>query len=829
MNIENLGLDSKVVDKLLGQYGLNELSGESRFNFLKVFLSQFNNFLIIILIIASIISLSLGERLDASLIFSIVLLNAFFGFYQEFKAEKSLSLLKNMVESMVRVVRDGKEVEVEAKYLVPGDLIFVEEGSKIPADGKILKSNHFEVNEASITGESLPVPKKEGDKKTEKVLTGTVVSGGSAYILIEKTGKNTYFGKISTGLKEIKVTKTPLQKKLEQFAKILGVLGIIISLVVFWLYYLKTLNLFESFLMSVSVAVAAIPEGLPAVMTVILSIGVLQMSKKKAIVRKLDSIEAMGSLNLIATDKTGTLTTNEMRVKEIWHKGKLALDKILLVSSLCSTASLVKKEDDDFDVLGDTTEGALLIMNEKYGKISYEEKRSQWQKTEEISFSPITKRMTVVEIKAKEKLVLSKGSPESILSICTHVLVGNTKRVLDEKMKLQIEKQLNNFAKKGLRVIAFSSKEYKSGNLEKNHCFLGFVGIADPLRKEIPSAVSMAHKMGIDVVMITGDGPVTAEVIAREAGILKKGDEILTGDEIRNYSDEDLLKVLPRVKVFARVFPEDKLRIVSLFQKMGKIVAVTGDGVNDALALKKADVGLSMGLTGTDVAKDVSHIILTDDNFATIVDAILEGRNIFIRIKHAIKYLLSCNIGEVFYVILSLSFNLPLLTPIQLLYINVVTDGLPAISFAFSPGLGKGDKIEGGSNFLNRDDGFYLFAIGLIGMALAGIMGFLGKNISYIFTTIVFFQHFILLDLFIGRRKFLKSIKYLISPIFVVAFIFPLILHPLIIYNPVLQRAFGLVSIPFINLIEVFIYSFIAFIFARLLGQVKKRLNFKFT
>jgi Ca2+-transporting ATPase len=826
MNIQNLGLNSKDAEKLLNQYGLNQLEGESKFNILKVFLSQFNNFLIVILIIASIISLLLGEQLDSILIFSIVLMNAFFGFYQEFKAEKSLSLLKSWLKSMVRVKRDGSEIEIEAKFLVPGDLIFLEEGSKIPADGKIIKSNHFEVNEASITGESLPVPKREGDKKTEKVLTGTVVSAGSAYVLIQKTGKDTYFGKISTGLKEIKQAKTPLQKKLEQFAKVLGVLGIIISLVVFWLSYLKTSNLFESFLMSVSVAVAAIPEGLPAVMTVILSIGVLQMSKKKAIVRKLDSIEAMGSLNLIATDKTGTLTTNQMRVKEIWHRGKLALDKILLTSSLCSTASLVKKENNDFDVLGDTTEGALLIMNEKYGKMSYEQKRSEWQKVEEISFSPLTKRMTVVAVHGQEKLVLSKGSPESILSICTHILVGNTKKPLNEKMKQLIQKQLNNFAKKGLRVIAFSNKEHKSGNLEKNQCFLGFVGIADPLRKEIPSAVSMSHKMGVDVVMITGDGPITAEVIAREAGILKKGDEILSGDEIRNYSDEDLLRVLPRVKVFARVFPEDKLRIVSLFQKMGKVVAVTGDGVNDCLALKKADVGLSMGLTGTDVAKDVSHIVLTDDNFATLVDAVLEGRNIFIRIKHAIKYLLSCNIGEVFYVILSLSFNLPLLTPIQLLYINVVTDGLPAISFAFSPGLGKGDKIERGGSFLNKADGFYLFAIGIIGMALAGIMGLLGKNISYIFTIVVFFQHFILLDLFIGRRKFSKSIKYLLSPVFVVAFIFPLILHPLIIYNPLLQKAFGLVHISPIGLVEVLIYSFIAFLAARLLGQIKNRLKY---
>ena len=602
-------------------------------------------------------------------------------------------------------------------------------------------------------------------------------------------------------------------------------MGIVISLVVFGLSYIKTANLFESFLLAVSVAVAAIPEGLPAVMTVILSIGVLLMSKKKAIVRKLDSIEAMGSLNLIATDKTGTLTTNQMRVKEIWHRGKFAFDKILLTSSLCSTASLVKKEGSDFDVLGDTTEGALLIMNEKHDKNSYEEKRSLWRKIEEISFSPITKRMTVVAVHGKEKLVLSKGSPESILSICSHVLVGNTKKLLDEKMKSQLEKQLNVFAKKGLRVIAFSNKIFKEGNLEKNHQFLGFVGIADPLRKEIPEAIGMAHKMGVDVVMITGDGPLTAKVIAKEAGILKKGDEILTGDEIRSYSDEDLLKVLARVKVFARVFPEDKLRIVSLFQKMGKIVAVTGDGVNDALALKKADVGLSMGLTGTDVAKDVSHIILTDDNFATLVDAVLEGRNIFIRIKHAIKYLLSCNIGEVFYVILSLTFNLPLLTPIQLLYINVVTDGLPAISFAFSPGMGKEGKIEGGNNFLNKTDGFYLFAIGLIGMSLAGIMGLLGKNISYIFTTVVFFQHFILLDLFIGRRKFLNSLKYLANPVFIIAFLFPLALHPLIIYNPVLQRAFGLVSISPLNLVEVLAYSFIAFLSARFLGQVKNRLK----
>lgn len=829
MNIRNLGLSSKKAAKLLHTVGLNQLGEESKFDVLKSFFSQFNNFLIIILIAAAIISFLLGESLDAVLILAIVIINAFFGFYQEFKAEKSLTILKNMVESMVRVIRDGHEVVIEAKFLVPGDLIFLEEGSKIPADGEVVKSSHFEVNEAVVTGESLPVTKKEGDKKTEKVLMGTVVSGGNAYVLVEKTGRNTYFGRISTGLKEIRQNKTPLQKKLEEFAKILGILGITISIAVFALSYFKSTDLFESFLLSVSVAVAAIPEGLPAVMTVILSIGVFLMSKKKAIVRKLDSIEGMGALDLIATDKTGTLTTNKMRVKEIWHKGKAAFERILFASSLCSTASLVKKEGDDFDCLGDTTECALLIMNEKEGGESYEEKRLLWKKLEEISFSPVTKRMSVLVSRSKEKLVLAKGSPESILAISSFILVNGKKKPLDEKMRLYLEKELDKYARRGLRVIAFSGKDFKKGgSLEEGHTFYGFVGIADPLRKEIPGAVASARKMGIDVVMITGDGPVTAEVIAREAGILKKGDEILHGDEVRNYSDEDLMKVLPKVKVFARVFPEDKLRIVSLFQKMGKVVAVTGDGVNDALALKKADIGLAMGQTGTDVAKDVAHIILTDDNFATLVDAVAEGRNIFMRIKHAIKYLLSCNIGEVFYVIFSLIFNLPLLTPIQLLYINVVTDGLPAISFAFSPGVERSEKMKKDSGFLNTADGLYLFVIGAVGALLAGIFGFFGKNISYIFTIMVFFQQFILVDLFIGKREFVKSLKYLFSPVFISAFLLPFVLHPLVIYHPLFQKAFGLTAVPLAGLFEAFVYSFIAFLFARFLGQVRNRLKYSF-
>ena len=495
-----------------------------------------------------------------------------------------------------------------------------------------------------------------------QLYNATTVTYGRGYMRVTATGLNTRFGQIVKTLSQIKEVKTPLQKKLEVFTKQLGILGIIASIIVFLLSFVKEKNTVESFILAVSLAVAAVPEGLPAVMTIILSIGVERMAKRKTIVRKLNAIETMGSLTLVATDKTGTLTTNQMRVKKIWvdereydissppHLSNHPFQKILLNSCLNSTASLVLKVDHgDFDVIGDTTEGALLLLAKDLG-INYEEERKKWQTIEEIPFSAITKRMTIKTqgLKPKtQKLIFSKGAPESILEISNYLQIGEEIHPLTPIKKKEIEKEFQKFAQKGLRLIAFSYKEEDKNKLEENHIFLGFVGIADPVRPEVKEAVEKAKKAGIKVVMITGDNELTAEAVGMETGIIQEGEDILNGKILNNYSDLELLKILPKVKIFARTSPEDKYRLVKLYQKMGEIVAVTGDGVNDALALKQADCGVAMGKTGTDVAKDTAHIVITDDNFATLISAIEEGRNIFIHIKNAIKYLLSCNIGEV--------------------------------------------------------------------------------------------------------------------------------------------------------------------------------------
>lgn len=649
-----------------------------------------------------------------------------------------------------------------------------------------------------------------------QLYAGTIVSRGRGFMKIIATGSNTRFGKIAKTLSEIKETKTPLQKKLEIFTKQLGIIGLIASFIVFLLSFIKEKNTLESFILAVSLAVAAVPEGLPAVMTIILSIGVERMAKRKTIVRKLNAIETMGSLTLIATDKTGTLTTNQMRVKKIWvdekeydissppHISNHPFQKILLNSCLNSTASLVLKVDHgEMDIIGDTTEGALLLMAKDFG-INYEEERKKWQIEEEIPFSAITKRMSIKVKKVPSskfqvpKFIFSKGAPESILEICQFIQIGEEIKPLTATKRKEIEKEFQKFAKKGLRMIAFSYKmDKKEKNLEENQVFLGFVGIADPVRPEVKEAVEKAKKAGIKVVMITGDNELTAESVGIETGIIQEGEDILNGKILNKYSDLELLKILPKVKIFARTSPEDKYRLVKLYQQLGEIVAVTGDGVNDALALKQADCGVAMGKTGTDVAKDTAHIIITDDNFATLIEAIEQGRNIFIHIKNAIKYLLACNIGEVIYILTALIFNLPIPTPLQLLYINIATDGLPAISLAFAPDdkeiLHKPPRKT--LTILDKIDFHYIFSVGILTTILAVFSLFIKNNQTIIFSSIIFIQQFILIDLFLSHRHIATNYKLLFKPIFITAFLFPFLLHPLLLYQPILQQVFKTASL----------------------------------
>src|SRR3989339_1378538 len=828
------GLSSHKVQTLFKQYGYNEISEVKQFTLIKSIIGQFDNVLILLLIAAGGVSFFVGERLDSLFIFLIVILNAFFGLYQEFKAEKALSYLKKLTVTTIRVIRDLKEQQIGSRDLVPGDLIYIEEGAKIPADCQVVETRNLEINEAALTGESLPVVKNCHDQKSNQLFMGTVVAKGRGYAQVLTTGNYTKFGTIAKTLTTIKETKTPLQKKLDGFPKQIGIIGIAASSVVFILSFIQDKSLIESFIFAVSLAVAGVPEGLPAVMTITLAIGVERMAKKKAIVRKLNAIEALGSITVIATDKTGTLTANQMRVKKIFVENNVyditnspllsnhPFSKIILNGILCSTATLVTKVDHgkDFDIIGDATEGALLLMAHKVGMIP-ETVREKWKIIDERPFNPVTKRMTMVARNGKKKIVLTKGAPESILSISSQILIGNKPTLLTPRYISQIENEFERFARQGLRMIAFSYKENDSSNIEKNQIFLGFVGIADPVRGEVTEAVRKTQEAGIKVIMITGDNPLTAEAIGIEAGIIKEGEDIITGKQLDDYSDEELIPILGNIKIFARTSPEHKYRLVKLLQKQGEVVAVTGDGVNDALALKQANIGVAMGITGTDVAKETAHMVITDDNFATLVGAVEEGRNIFNHIKNAIKYLLACNIGEVIYVIVAVIFQLPIVTALQLLYINLVTDGLPAMALAFSPNNSNimREKPRRVMTILGKHDFKYVFLAGIISAVLA-ILSFLPSffysqktiAVTLVFSSIIFIQQFILVDIWLSRRSLFTHFFLLKKPIFILGFLFPFILHPFIIYNPFFQKVFSVSSLPFLCVISSIIISLFIFI-----------------
>ena len=836
------GLSSQSAELLLKQYGFNEISDVKQFTLLKSFIGQFENILILLLIGAGSISFIIGERLDSFFIFLIVILNACFGLYQEYKAEKALSHLKLLTIAVIRVIRDGKEGQIDSRYLVPGDLIYVEEGTKIPADCKIIDSRHLEINESSLTGESLPVVKNSHDSGSNELSMGTVVAKGRGYAQVLKTGYDTKFGTIAKTLISIKEVKSPLQLKLDVFTKQIGAIGILASLIVFLLSFSQDKNLIESFIFAVSLVVATVPEALPAVTTITLAIGVERMAKKKAIVRKLNVIETLGSITLIATDKTGTLTTNHMRVKKIWvdnslydvknppHSGNHAFSKMALNGILCSTASLVAQVDHGkCDVVGDTTEGALLLMANNIGFVP-ELIKNEWKITDEIPFNPVNKRMSVAVINGASNLVFTKGAPESILSISSHILIGNTPIPLTPHHIHQIEEEFQQFARKGLRIIAFSYKENNQSGLEENHIFLGFVGIADPVRVEVPEAVKKCQEAGIKVVMITGDNLFTAEAIGIETGIIQEGDDIITGKQLDEHSDQELIPLLSKVKIFARTSPEHKHRLVKLFQSQGEVVAVTGDGVNDVLALKQANVGVAMGLTGTDVAKETAHMIITDDNFATLVGAIEQGRNIFLHIKNVIKYLVACNMGKVIYIIMAVIFRLPILTALQLLYINFIADGISALTLALSSndsGIMK-TKPKRGVAILNKLDYIYVFFVGI----MLTIFAFISWTPSLIwpekgiastilFTAIILIRQFILVDLWLAHKSIFTHFLLLLKPVFLVGFFFPFILHPFILYHPFFQHVFSVTSLPFLYIVSTIFISLLIFIPLELLKKIK--------
>jgi len=696
-----MGLADNEIESRKEKYGSNKLQEKKKENIVIKFVKQFNDFMIIILIIASIISAFTsymqGENdyVDSIIIIAIVILNAIMGLVQEARAEKSIESLKKLTPQIAKVIREGKIQEINAEELVPGDIIELEAGNYVPADCRIIEGFNLKIEESSLTGETEPVEKSEAQILEEKIPLGdmknmgfmaSIVVSGHGKAIVTDTGMNTKIGKIANMINEEEAPETPIQKKLSEVGKTLGIVCLVICAIIYVIGILKKIEPIEMFMTSVGLAVAAIPEGLPAIVTIMLSIGVTKMARKNSIIRKLPAVETLGCSNVICSDKTGTLTQNKMTVvKTISDDEEL----LLKLGCMCTDCDI----KDEKEATGEPTEVAI-VNNALLKGINKKELYNKMNRISEIPFDSNRKLMTTVHKLESGYRSITKGAPDVMINKCDRIYRNGKIERLSEEEKRKIQNQNTQLADDALRVIAVGYRDLEFmrkdvTNLEENLIFVGLIGMIDPPREGVKEAVRTCKKAGIKTVMITGDHIATAKAIAKELGILEMGDMAITGAELDNISDNELTRNIASYSVFARVTPEHKVRIVKAWQKTGAVVAMTGDGVNDSPALKNADIGIAMGKGGTDVAKNASDMVLMDDNFVTIVQAIRQGRNIFDNIKKAIHFLIATNIGEITTIFIGLLLGLqsPLLA-IQLLWINLVTDSLPAIAL----GLEKEEK-----------------------------------------------------------------------------------------------------------------------------------------
>ncbi len=695
------GLSLNEIKERQIKYGKNKIKDKPKESFIIKFIKQFNDFMIIILIIASILSAAIsffqGENdyIDSIIIIAIVILNALMGVIQESKAEKSIEALQQMTPPKAKAIRDGITNEINAEDLVPGDIVILEAGNYVPADGRIIESFNLKIEESSLTGETEPVLKDAekickkdiplGDMNNMAFMASIVVNGHGKAIVTE-TGMDTKVGKIANMMIENEAPETPIQKKLGQVGKILGIVCLAICLIIFMIGLIKNIDPIEMFMTSVGLAVAAIPEGLPAIVTIMLSIGVTKMAKKNSIIRKLPAVETLGSSSVICSDKTGTLTQNKMKVVEInSNQPSFAIE----LATMCTDCDILN-ENGKLEVNGEPTEVALVNKALENGK----DKRDlyyQMPRINEIPFDSNRKMMTTIHKIGNKYRIITKGAPDVLLEKCKKQISNNMQNDIIERSYIQ---RLNlKMAEKALRVIAvgyrdidFLPSKIDTNTIENDLIFVGLIGMIDPPREGVKEAVKTCKHAGIKTVMITGDHIATAKAIAKELNILGPSDKAITGKELDEIPQSKLEKEIKDYSVFARVTPEHKVRIVKAWQKTGAVVAMTGDGVNDSPALKNADIGIAMGKNGTDVAKNAADMILTDDNFVTIVEAVKQGRNIYDNIRKAIHFLIATNIGEIVTIFIGLLLGMksPLLA-IQLLWVNLVTDSLPAIAIGLEP------------------------------------------------------------------------------------------------------------------------------------------------
>ena len=716
------GLTEKEAKKRFAVYGANQIKATKKEQWYQILLRQFSSLLIWILLAAAAISFAIGEIGDAVTILAIVILNGILGFVQEYKAEKAIEALQQMLSPVCKVVRDGKEREMDASKLVPGDIVLLEIGDRIPADLRLIQAVNLKIDESALTGESVSITKNDEAvsitaplaERFDMAWMGTSVTNGYARGVVTATGMDTEFGKIAKLTSEVRRGQTPLQKRLAVLGKKLGILSVVISALVALVGYYFGKDLLEMFLTGVSLAVAVVPEGLPAVVTITLALGVKAMVRRHALLRRLQAAESLGSANVICTDKTGTLTQNQMTVQDIWlfggavkvtgsgydprghfqtggqkidYHSRPDLLELLKAGLICNHAAL-RKEDDKWYIAGEPTEASLIVAAYKAWMPSNGPKV-----VSEFSFNSNRKRMTVVVEEGGQQVAYVKGAPELLLERAAWYMDGNTKKPLHQEAKDRFAIAYISLAKEGLRTLALARRELPkytrldADAVETELVLLGIVGIIDPPRPEVPAAIQTARHAGIKVVMITGDAPLTALAIGREVGL--ETNRAITGSELDSMADDMVTGALQQGALFARVTPENKLRIIKLLQSEGLVTAMTGDGVNDAPALKRADIGIAMGQRGTDVAKGAADMILTDDNFASIISAVREGRRQYDNIKKFVAYLLSSNMGEVIAIFVNILLGGPLiLLPVQILWMNLVTDGLTAVAL----GLEKAEK-----------------------------------------------------------------------------------------------------------------------------------------
>ena len=755
------GLTNKEAEKRLQEYGPNQLEEGKRTTFLQMVFRQLNNFVVILLIVASIVSAFLGEWVDASAIIAIVVLNTIMGVVQENRAEQALATLKKLAAPDAQVLRDGRRVTIPSHQLVPGDIVFLEAGYFIPADVRLLEAINLRIEEAALTGESVPVVKNAslvldktaslGDRKNTAFM-GTTVSYGRGRGVVVDTGMDTQLGMIAEMLKSVDDEQTPLQRRLDQLGKTLGWAALVVCGLVLGIGLLRGGDLLEMFMVAVSLAIAAVPEGLPAIVTISLALGMREMINRHALIRRLSSVETLGSATIICSDKTGTLTQNEMTVTRIWSDGQFVdvsgrgyrpvgeflvdgkpvdiyqyqgIMSTLWVGAMNNDSYLEEMETEGqekaFRIIGDPTEGALIVAAAKAGD-PRTKLNKKYPRTQEIPFDSVRKRMlTIHEIdepgpndispfdddsERKNYAIAIKGAPDIVLTLCNSYQSMNDKPVpLSAEMKAKILAANDEMTEDALRVLGVAYRvvsvlpeEIDSDELEKDMVFVGLIGMIDPARKEVQPALELARGAGIRTIMITGDYPNTARAIARDINLLQTGHGVLTGYDLDDMGDKELRERVKNTDVFARVSPEHKMRIVDALRTNGEVVAMTGDGVNDAPAIKLADIGVAMGITGTDVAKDTADMVLTDDNYASIVAAVEQGRIIYSNIRKFVYYLVSCNLAEIMIIFLATAFGrflypfaagdvLSPLAPIQLLLLNLVTDGAPALAL----GTEKGD------------------------------------------------------------------------------------------------------------------------------------------